>query len=114
MVESSLPRRPVVRYENSRPTESKLPTEACDVVERHVSRFGPDSDNQHMIAQLRRSRMASFEPTQTDLNFYSSRIAGICAVSSARMGNWETHPSPCRLSVMEQRSYSSIGGLRIA
>jgi hypothetical protein len=45
-----------------------------DVVEQHVSRFGPDPHNEAMISRLRAIADGKLEPTQEDLNFYTHEM----------------------------------------
>jgi hypothetical protein len=45
-----------------------------NVVEKHVSRFGPDEANQVMIQRLRDIETGRIIATQADLNFYSHEL----------------------------------------
>jgi Pre-toxin TG len=52
----------------------KITHHAVDVVESHVSRFGPDAANQHMIQRLRNIASGKMVATQVDRNFYSHEL----------------------------------------
>ncbi len=52
----------------------KVTPKGIDVVEKHVSRFGPDEANQVMVERLREIQAGKIKPTQADLNFYSHEL----------------------------------------
>lgn len=45
-----------------------------DVVERHVSRFGPDNANSVMVDRLYRIARGELAPTAQDINFYAHEL----------------------------------------
>jgi hypothetical protein len=78
----------------------KVTGRGIDVVEGHVSRFGPDSANSLMIDRLRRISRGELQATAQDLNFYSHELRefvryrrlgwknGVPADSDAAMNLW--------------------------
>lgn len=45
--------------------------EGIKIVEKHISRFGPDSGNQFMVERLKKVANGDIVPEQVDLNFYT-------------------------------------------
>lgn len=64
----------------------RITTRGIEVVERHLSRFGPDEANQTMLQRLRDIEAGRIEPTQSDLNFYTHELREF--VRYRRLG-WE-------------------------
>ena len=52
----------------------RITPKGIDVVERHLSRFGPDPGNAGMIDRLRRIEAGELTPTPQDLNFYTHEL----------------------------------------
>ena len=74
------------------------------VVERHLSRFGPDQANRVMVARLHRIARGDLHPAAQDINFYAHELRefvryrrggwadGVPADSEAAMNLWRhTH-----------------------
>jgi len=56
------------------PERVRITSRGVDVVERHVSRFGPDRANAVMIERLRAIADESIEPTPVDRGFYTHEL----------------------------------------
>lgn len=82
----------------------KVTGRGIDAVEGHVSRFGPDAANGHMIDRLRGISNGKLSATAQDLNFYSHELRefvryrrlgwknGVPGDSDAAMNLWrQTH-----------------------
>ena len=52
----------------------KVTSRGIDVVERHLSRFGPDKANSMMVERLRKIANGEITPTAQDLNFYTHEL----------------------------------------
>ena len=52
----------------------RITQRGIDVVERHLSRFGPDRANQVMVERLRAIAGERLTPTTTDRNFYAHEL----------------------------------------
>jgi len=52
----------------------KITSRGIDVVEQHLSRFGPDAPNQGMVQRLRDIASGKLPPTEADLNFYAHEL----------------------------------------
>ncbi len=62
-----------------------------DVVEVHLTRFGPDAANQAMVQRLREIAGGRLQPTQADVNFYAHELREF--VRYRRLG-WRTGQPP--------------------
>jgi hypothetical protein len=82
----------------------RITIQGIAVVERHLSRFGPDHANRVMIARLHRIACGDLHPTTQDVNFYAHELRkfvryrrggwadGVPADSEAAMHLWRhTH-----------------------
>jgi len=57
------------------------------VVERHLSRFGPDQANRVMVARLHRIARGDLPPAAQDVTFYAHELREFVRY---RRGGWET------------------------
>ncbi len=64
----------------------KFTHQGIDIVEKHISRFGPDAANQYMVSRLRSIASGEITATQVDRNFYSHELREF--VRYRRLG-WE-------------------------
>ena len=63
----------------------KITIRGIAVVERHLSRFGPDQANCVMVARLYRIARGELHPTAQDVNFYAHEIREFVRY---RQGGW--------------------------
>lgn len=64
---------------------------AVDLVERHLSRFGPDGPNEIMVDRLRKIVAGELDPTEYDYKFYTHELR---EYSRFRAGGFEEGLSP--------------------
>jgi hypothetical protein len=69
----------------------RMTDKGIDVVEAHLTRFGPDGANQAMVQRLREIAAGRRQPTHADVNFYAHELREL--VRYRRLG-WRTNQPP--------------------